>query len=41
MRWLLIATLAMLLAGCHTTSLGRSVGWPAPQGSGVLPSTQR
>ncbi len=41
MRWLSIAALALLLAGCHTTELGRSVGWPAPQSGGALPLTQR
>lgn len=33
---LLLASLS--LAACHTTDLGRSVGWPAPQRSAPPPS---
>ncbi|WP_188851235.1 hypothetical protein [Aureimonas glaciei] len=28
---LAVGTLLMLQAGCHTTQLGQSVGFPAPQ----------
>lgn len=32
MTRLIIATLlALTLSACHTTDLGRSVGWPAPE----------
>lgn len=32
-RFSMAALLLLVLAGCHTTDLGRSVGWPAPQRS--------
>lgn len=30
-RLILAAMLALALSACHTTDLGRSVGWPTPQ----------
>lgn len=30
-RLIVTALLAFTLSACHTTDLGRSVGWPAPQ----------
>lgn len=30
-RLIAAALLTLTLAACHTTDLGRSVGWPAPQ----------
>ena len=41
MRWLVVAVMAFALAGCHTTSLGRSVGFPAPERTGQDDSRQR
>lgn len=32
-RLITAAVLALALSACHTTDLGRSVGWPAPQRS--------
>jgi len=30
-RLIITAFFALVLSACHTTDLGRSVGWPAPQ----------
>jgi hypothetical protein len=30
-RLIIAALLPLVLSACHTTDLGRSVGWPAPQ----------
>ncbi len=32
-RLIAAALLALALSACHTTDLGRSVGWPAPERS--------
>ncbi len=33
-RLIAASLLALALSACHTTDLGRSVGWPTPQQTG-------
>lgn len=32
-RFAILLTVSLGLAGCHTTRMGQSVGWPEPQRS--------